>query len=84
MNGHLCTCNMAEALYLLRRCHRVVNVEMVCTWPYGMEECAIGFEGENLEADHLAYISGRIEVDLRALPELFAAIASVLPQGGAS
>jgi hypothetical protein len=73
---------MAEALYLLHRCHRVTKVEMVSSWPYGIEECAIGFEGDAVEADHLAYVSGKVDVELSALPELFQAIAAVLAKGG--
>jgi hypothetical protein len=84
MNPVVTTCNMAEALHLLHRRNRVVKVEMVCTMPYGMEECALVFEGENVEADHLYYLKHRIVVDLSALPELFAAITAVLAQGGQS
>jgi hypothetical protein len=82
MSAQVSTCNMAEALYLLGRCHRVVKVEMVCSWPYGIEECAVVFEGEKVETDHDTYISHQFSPDLSCLPELFAAIAAVLPQGG--
>ena len=82
MNTVVTTCNMAESLHLLHCGNRVVKVEMVCTMPYGMEECALVFEGENAEADHLDYLKHRIDVDLSALPELFAAITAVLAQGG--
>jgi hypothetical protein len=82
MNAVVTTCNMAEALHLLRRRNRVVKVEMVCTMPYGMEECALVFEGEKVEADHLDYLKHGIDVNLSALPELFAAIAAVLPAKG--
>jgi hypothetical protein len=73
---------MAEALYLLHRANRVTKVEMVCSWPYGMEECAIGFEGDAVEADHHAYVAGKIDVELSTLPELFQAITAVLAKGG--
>jgi hypothetical protein len=76
------TCNMAEALYLLRRGNRVVSVRMACTWPYGLEECAMVFEGESAEADHDRYIAYCPCVDLGCLPELFAAVTAVLPGTG--
>jgi hypothetical protein len=82
--GTVCTCNMAEALYLLQRGNRVVKVEMACGWPYGLEECAVVFEGESAEADHDRYIAHSLPVDLCALPDLFAAVAAVLPKGGAA
>ena len=50
MNSTVSTCNMAEALYLLRRGNRVVKVRLA--WPYGLEECALVFEGESAEGDH--------------------------------
>jgi hypothetical protein len=78
MNATISTCNMAEALYLLHRGNRVVKVEMKCTWPYGLEECAIVFEGETAEADHDRYIKHTIPLDLCTLPELFAAVTAVL------
>ncbi len=84
MRGTVCTCNMAEALYLLQRGNRVVKVEMKCTWPYGLEECTVVFEGESAEADHEHYIAHSLPVDLCALPDLFAAVAEVLPKGGAA
>ncbi len=82
MSGTVSTCNMAEALYLLHCGNRVVKVQAECTWPYGLEECAIVFEGQTAEADHERYISHSVAVDLRALPILLAAVAAVLPQGG--
>jgi hypothetical protein len=82
MNGTVSTCNMAEALYLLKRANRVVKVELVSTWPYGLEELAVFFEGETAEADHDRYIKHGIPVDLGALPELFAAVATALPAEG--
>jgi hypothetical protein len=60
----------------------VVKVEMKCTWPHGLEECAIVFEGLTAEADHDRYIAHNLPVDLRALPELFAAVTAVLPAKG--
>jgi hypothetical protein len=84
MNGTVCTCNMAEALYLLRCANRVVRVESACTWPYGFEECAVVFEGESAEEDHRLYVARRIEVDLRELPRLFAAITEAIVKGGAA
>lgn len=81
MSGTVCTCNMAEALYLFHRGNRVVKVRLA--WPYGLEECGIVFEGQTAEADHDCFIAHEIPVDLSALPELFAAISAVLPaQGG--
>ena len=82
MNGIISTCNMAEALYLLHRGNRVVKVEMKCTWPHGLEECAIAFEGQTAEADHDRYIKHTIPLDLCTLPELFAAVTAVLPAKG--
>ena len=84
MSGIVCTCNMAEALYLLHRGNRVVKVEMACGWPYGLEECTVVFEGESAEADHERYIAHSLPVDLCALPDLFAAVAAALPKGGAA
>jgi hypothetical protein len=84
MNGTVWTCNMAEALYLFHRGNRVVRVRTECTWPYGLEECALVFEGENAVADHRRYIAHGLPVDLGTLPELFAAVSAVLPKGGAS
>jgi hypothetical protein len=78
------TCNMAEALYLLRCGNRPVAVRMESTWPCGLEECAVGFEGDSVAADHERYLRQRIVVDLRALPELFAAVSAVLPEGGSA
>jgi hypothetical protein len=82
MSRLISTCNMAEALYLLRCGNRPVAVRMESTWPYGLEECAVAFEGVSVEADHERYIRQRIVVDLRTLPELFAAVSAVLPEGG--
>jgi hypothetical protein len=85
MSGTVSTRNMAEALYLLHCGHRVVKVRTECTWPYGLEECAIVFRGQTAEADHDRYIKQRIPVDLCELPELFAAVTAALPvKGGAS
>ena len=82
MSRTVCTCNMAEALYLLHRGNRVVSVRMA--WPYGIEECAVVFEGESAEGDHHHFIAHEIPVDLGKLPELFTAVAAVLPKGGAA
>jgi hypothetical protein len=84
MMGRIVTCSLAEALYLLGRSNRVVRVGTECTWPYGFEECAIIFEGETAEADHERYIAHSLPVNLCALPDLFAAVAAVLPKGGAA
>ena len=80
MSRAVSTCNMAEALYLLRRGNRVVKVRLA--WPDGLEECAMVFEGESAEADHDCFISHEIPVDLCTLPQLFAAVAAVLPVEG--
>jgi hypothetical protein len=82
MNGTVSTCNMAEALYLLKRANRVMKVELVSTWPYGLEELAVFFEGETAEADHERYIKCGIPVDLGSLPELFVALEAVLSAEG--
>jgi len=82
MSDTVSTCNMAEALYLLKRGNRVVKVECVSTWPYGLEELAVLFEGETAEADHDRYIKHAIPVELSTLPELFAALKAVLPVKG--
>ena len=85
MNGTISTRNISEALYLFHNGNRVVKVEMECTWPYGLEECAIVFEGQTAEADHDRYIAHNLPVDLCTLPELFAAVTAVLPaKGGAA
>jgi hypothetical protein len=73
------TCNIAEALYLHSRGNRVVKLECVSTWLYGLEELAVFFEGETAEADHELYIRGRIPVDLAGLPELFGALKAAIP-----
>ena len=80
MNATVSTCNMAEALYLLHRGNRVVNVRLA--WPEGLEECAIVFEGGTVEADHDRFIAHEIPVDLCALPALLAAVSAALPKGG--
>jgi hypothetical protein len=80
--SRLSTTNMAEALHLLRRHNRVVKVQMECTWPYGLQECAVVFEGETAETDRLDYLRHDIDMDLSQLPKLFAAIAAVLPEKG--
>jgi hypothetical protein len=82
MSGTVSTRNMAEALYLLHRGNRVVKLQMDCSWPYGLEECSIVFEGQTAQDDHDYYVSHSLPVDLRALPELFAALTAVLAQGG--
>jgi len=82
MSEQLSTCNMAEALHLLRRGNRVVKVHMECTWPYGTEECAVVFEGESVEADHRHFHTHMANYDLSGLPELFAAITAALEKGG--
>jgi hypothetical protein len=51
-------------------------------WPEGLEECAIVFEGETVEADHDRFIAHEIPVDLCALPALLAAVSAALPKGG--
>jgi hypothetical protein len=76
------TCNMAEALYLLKRGNRAVKVGVVNTWPYGLEELAVFFEGETAEADHDRYIKSGIPVYLSTLPELFAALKAAIPAEG--
>ena len=82
MNRTVSTCNMAEALYLFHRGNRVVKVRMECTWPCGVGECAIVFEGETAEADHDRYIAYCPCVDLGYLPELFVAVSAALPAKG--
>jgi hypothetical protein len=82
MSAQLSTTNMAEALHLLRRHNRMVKVRMECTWPYGHEECAVVFEGADLEADHIHFLTHMADYDLSGLPELFEAITAVLPQKG--
>ena len=82
MTGAISTCNMAEALYLLKRGNHVVKIECVSTWPYGLEELAIFFEGETAEADHDRYIKRGIPVDLSGLTELFTAVSALLPAKG--
>lgn len=82
MREEFSTTNMAEALQLLHKGNHIVSVRMECTWPYGNEECAVLFEGENPEADHLQFIKHKSEVDLSRLPELFIAITAVLGKGG--
>jgi hypothetical protein len=76
------TCNMAEALYLLQRGNHVVRARMACTWPCGLEECSIVFEGESVEADHWRYVETTIPVDLHQLPLLFSAITAALEKAG--
>jgi hypothetical protein len=79
------TCNMAEALYLLERGNRVVKLECVSSWPYGLEEIAVVFEGSAVEADHERYIKSGIPADLSGLPGLFAAVSALLSvKGGAA
>lgn len=82
MNRTVSTCNMAEALYLLHKGNRVVGVRMASTWPHGLEECAMVFEGENVETYHERYVVYCPCVDLGCLPELFAAVSAVLPGKG--
>jgi hypothetical protein len=82
MSDTVWTCNMAEALYLLERGNRVVKVGLESTWPYGLEELAVFFEGETAEADHERYIKHAIPVDLGSLPKLFAALEAVLSAEG--
>jgi hypothetical protein len=82
MSDTVWTCNMAEALYLLKRGNRIVKVGIVNTWPYGLEELAVFFEGESAEADHDRYIKSGIPVELSTLPELFAALKAVLSVKG--
>jgi hypothetical protein len=85
MSTTVSTCNMAEALYLLKHGNRVVKVECVSTWPYGLEELAVYFEGETAEADHDRYIKRGVPVDLSGLPELFTAVSALLlVKGGAA
>ena len=82
MSAAVSTCNMAEALYLFEHGNRVVKVGMVASWPYGLEELAVYFEGETAEADHERYIKGALPVDLSGLPALFASFSPLLPQRG--
>jgi hypothetical protein len=73
---------MSEALYLVSRGNRVVEVRKEWSWPYGFEECAMVLEGESVQADHQRYISKCIRVDFRELPTLFAAILVAVAKGG--
>jgi hypothetical protein len=85
MSDTVWTCNMAEALYLLEHGNRVVKVGLVNTWPYGLEELAVFFDGSAVEADHERYIKSGIPADLSGLPELFAAVSALLSvKGGAA
>ncbi len=78
MSTEVTTSNLAEALYLFQRGGAVASVHMASIWP------AILLEGETAQEDHLRYVAHKVEVDLRELPKLFAAIAAVLQKGGAS
>jgi hypothetical protein len=82
MSATVSTCNMAEALYLFERGNRVVKLGMVASWPYGLEELAVYFEGKTAEADHERYIRGALPVDLSGLPLLFAALKAAVPAKG--
>lgn len=77
MNGQVSTPNMAEVLYLLDRHHRVVDVGMQATWPYGIEELCITLEGENIDLDHRCYLQHGA-CSLSQLPKAFDAVMAVV------
>lgn len=77
MSGRISTPNMAEVLYLLDRNHRVVDVGMKATWPYGIEELCVTLEGENIDLDHRCYLQHG-ECSLSKLPKAFDAVMAVV------
>ena len=77
MSSEVSTCNLAEALYLVQRGSRIINVYMASSWP------ALLLEGETAEEDHLRYVARKVDVDLVALSKVFAAITAALEKGGA-
>jgi hypothetical protein len=44
-------------MYLLQRDHRIVDVDTVISWPYGVEELRVTFEGQNIDRDHVAFMT---------------------------
>lgn len=76
--GQVSTSNLAEVQYLVDYCHhRIVDVGMQASWPYGIEELCITLEGENIELDHGNYLRhGRCT--LAALEGTFAAVMQVI------
>ena len=82
MTSRAVTFSLREALYLLGRANRVVRVRTESTWPYGLEECTIEFEGETAEADHRLYVARNPVVNLQQLPKLFSAITAALEKAG--
>jgi hypothetical protein len=76
------TYSLNEAMYLLSHGNRVVGVRKACSWPYGLDECEIVFEGENAQADHDKYLRTAVIPVVSRLPTLFTAITAVLEKGG--
>ena len=84
MSSHATTHNLAEALYLFERSHRLVKVRTARAWePIGFTEVAFTFEGKRVVNDHWNFVGRCLELDLRGLPELFKVIEAALPKGGA-
>ncbi len=79
MSKQVSTPNMAEVLYLLDRHHRVVDVGMKATWPYGIEELCVTLEGENIDLDHRCYLQHG-SCSLSKLPKAFDAVMSIVWQ----
>ena len=77
MIGQVSTPNMAEVLYLLDRHHRVVDVGMQATWPYGIEELCVTLEGENIDLDHRCYLLHG-ECSLPKLQKAFDAVMAIV------
>jgi hypothetical protein len=77
MSGQVSTPNMAEVLYLLDRRHRIVDVGLQATWPYGIEELCVTLEGENIDLDHRCYLLHG-ECRLSELRKAFDAVMSVV------
>ncbi len=77
MSCQVSTPNMAEVVYLLDRHHRVVDVGMQATWPYGIEELCVTLEGENIDLDHLGYLQHGT-CNLTKLPKAFEAVMTAV------
>lgn len=72
------TPNLAEVLYLTDRGHRVVDVQLVKSSPYQIQELQMTCEGSDIDLDHGGYLMHGPAMSLTRLPQAFDAVMAVV------
>jgi hypothetical protein len=68
---------MAQVHFLLERHHRIVDVDMRPSWPYGIEEVCVTMEGKDIDLDFSQYFRHG-HCPLALLPQALKAVMSAI------